>query len=67
MVFYAKSQGVYLASCATPFYVITVIILQNRVAFCFYSPRNLCLLNAIRQAERRGSLLMITACESEAK
>ena len=63
MMFYTKSQGVYLTPRATPFYVITVIILQNRVAFCFYSPRNLCLLNAIRQAERRRSLLMITACK----
>lgn len=57
MVFYAKSQGVYLASCATPFYVITVIILQNRVAFCFYSPRNLCLLNAISKRKDEGVFL----------
>ena len=63
MVFYTKSQGVYLTPRATPFYVITIFILQNGVTFCFYSSRDLCLLNTIWQAERRRSLLMITTCK----
>ena len=57
MVFYAKSQGVYLASCATPFYVITIFILQNGVAFCFYPSRDLCLLNTISKRKDEGVFL----------
>ena len=62
MVFYAKSQGVYLASCATPFYVITIFILKwSRLLLL--SVERFVPLEYYQQAERRRSLLMITACE----
>lgn len=57
MVFYTKSQGVYLTPRATPFYVITIFILQNGVTFCFYSSRNLCLLNTICKRKDEGVFL----------